>query len=239
MKRLLIYIIVLFVFTSCLSSNEGKVEDISTVDFSSKIITNPGIILDVRTVDEINNGHIENASFIDFYDENFNEKAAWINKDLPVYVYCHAGGRSKKAAEILIELGQKEVYNITGGFSEWNDNGFKVVNQGKELIFSSKTYSSEEIENVINQNKNVLLVFKTPWCLPCKKLVPVLNELKELYPQTYVLELNMDANKELAALHNVSSIPTLIYYKNNILIRSHKGFIALNDLILLLYDIKS
>ena len=239
MKRLLIYIIVLFVFTSCLSSNEGKVEDISTVDFSSKIITNPGIILDVRTVDEINNGHIENASFIDFYDENFNEKAAWINKDLPVYVYCHSGGRSKKVAEILIELGQKEVYNITGGFSEWNDNGFKVVNQGKELIFSSKTYSSEEIENVINQNKNVLLVFKTPWCLPCKKLVPVLNELKELYPQTYVLELNMDANKELAALHNVSSIPTLIYYKNNILIRSHKGFIALNDLTLLLYDIKS
>ena len=193
----------------------------------------------MRTVNEINNGHIENASFIDFYDENFNEKAAWINKDLPVYVYCHAGGRSKKAAEILIELGQKEVYNITGGFSEWNDNGFKVVNQGKELIFSSKTYSSEEIENVINQNKNVLLVFKTPWCLPCKKLVPVLNELKELYPQTYVLELNMDANKELAALHNVSSIPTLIYYKNNILIRSHKGFIALNDLTLLLYDIKS
>ena len=190
-------------------------------------------------MDEINNGHIENASFIDFYDENFNEKAAWINKDLPVYVYCHAGGRSKKAAEILIELGQKEVYNITGGFSEWNDNGFKVVNQGKELIFSSKTYSSEEIENVINQNKNVLLVFKTPWCLPCKKLVPVLNELKELYPQTYVLELNMDANKEMAALHNVSSIPTLIYYKNNILIRSHKGFIALNDLTLLLYDIKS
>ena len=131
MKRVLVYIIVLFVFTSCLSSNEGKVEDISTVNFSSKIITNPGIILDVRTVGEINNGHIENASFIDFYDENFNEKAAWINKDLPVYVYCHAGGRSKKAAEILMDLGQKEVYNITGGFSEWNDNGFKVVNQVK------------------------------------------------------------------------------------------------------------
>ena len=57
---------------SCLSSIEKKVLDISAVDFSSKIITNPGIILDVRTVDEINNGHIENASFIDFYDENFN-----------------------------------------------------------------------------------------------------------------------------------------------------------------------
>ena len=141
--------------------------------------------------------------------------------------------------KILMDLGQKEVYNITGGFSEWNDNGFKVVNQGKELSFTSKTYSSEEIENVISQNKNVLLVFKTPWCLPCKKLVPVLNELKELYPQTYVLELNMDANKELAALHNVSSIPTLIYYKNSILTRSHKGFISLNDLTLLLYDIKS
>ena len=124
MKRLLTYITTLCFLNSCLSSGEKKVLDISAFDFSSKIITNPGIILDVRTVDEINNGHIENASFIDFYDENFNEKAAWINKDLPVYVYCHAGGRSKKAAEILMDLGQKEVYNITGGFSVWNDNGF-------------------------------------------------------------------------------------------------------------------
>ena len=117
--------------SSCLSSNE-KVLDISTVDFSSKINTNAGIILDVRTIDEINNGHIENASFIDFYDENFKEKAAWINKDLPVYVYCHAGGRSKKAAEILIDLGQKEVYNIVGGYSDWIEKGYKVVNQGKD-----------------------------------------------------------------------------------------------------------
>ena len=162
---------------SCLSSTEKKVLDISAVDFSSKIITNPGIILDVRTVDEINKGHIENASFIDFYDENFNEKATWINKDLPVYVYCHAGGRSKKAAEILIDLGQKEVYNITGGFSDWIEKGYKVVNQGKELSFASKTYSNDEIENVINQNERVLLVFKTPWCLPCKKLKPVLDTL--------------------------------------------------------------
>ena len=215
---------------SCLSSGEKKVLDISAFDFSSKIITNPGIILDVRTVDEINNGHIENASFIDFYDENFNEKAAWINKDLPVYVYCHAGGRSKKAAEILMDLGQKEVYNITGGFSDWNDNGFKVVNQGKELSFTSKTYSSEEIKNVISQNKNVLLVFKTPWCLPCKKLAPVLNELKELYPQTYVLELNMDTNSQIAKYYDISSIPTLLYFYNNTLSKKHTGYISVNGL---------
>ena len=215
---------------SCLSSTEKKVLDISAVDFSSKIITNPGIILDVRTVDEINKGHIENASFIDFYDENFNEKATWINKDLPVYVYCHAGGRSKKAAEILIDLGQKEVYNITGGFREWNDNGFKVVNQGKELSFKSKTYSSDEIESVINQNKSVLLVFKTPWCLPCKKLIPVLNELKELYPQTYVLELNMDTNSQIAKYYDVSSIPTLLYFYNNTLSKKHTGYISANGI---------
>ena len=230
MKRLLIYITTLCFLNSCLSSTEKKVLDISAVDFSSKIITNPGIILDVRTANEINNGHIENASFLDFYDENFNEKAAWINKELPVYVYCHAGGRSKKAAEILIDLGQKEVYNITGGFREWNDNGFKVINQGKELSFKSKTYSSDEIESVINQNKSVLLVFKTPWCLPCKKLIPVLNELKELYPQTYVLELNMDTNSQIAKYYDVSSIPTLLYFYNNALSKKHTGYISVNGL---------
>ena len=215
---------------SCLSSSEKKVLDISAVDFSSKIITNPGIILDVRTVGEINNGHIENASFIDFYDENFNEKVAWINKDLPVYVYCHAGGRSKKAAEILIDLGQKEVYNITGGYSEWNQNGFKVINKGKELSFKSKTYSSVEIESVINKNENVLLVFKTLWCLPCKKLIPVLEEFKQQNKETFVLQLDMDANSEIAKHYGVTSIPTILYFENNTLSKKYTGYISVYDL---------
>ena len=231
MKRLFIYISVLFFFTSCLSSNEGKVVDISIVDFSSIIEKKAGIILDVRTIDEINNGHIENASFIDFYDKNFKEKAAWINKDLPVYVYCHAGGRSKQAAEILIDLGQKEVYNIAGGFSEWNKNGFKVINRGKELSFKSKTYSSDEIGSFISQKENVLLVFKTPWCLPCKKLTPELNKFKQQNTEIFVLEINMDANSEIAKHYDVTSIPTLLYFEKNVLANRHAGFLPLNDLI--------
>ena len=215
---------------SCQSSGEKKVLDISAVDFSSKIITNPGIILDVRTVDEINNGHIENASFIDFYDENFKEKATWINKDVPVYVYCHAGGRSKKAAEILIDLGQKEVYNIVGGYSDWIEKGYKVVNQGKELSFASKTYSNDEIQKVINQNKSVLLVFKTPWCLPCKKLKPVLDTLLIQYPDLNFIDINMDVNKSLASHFSVLSVPTIFYYHNKSQKFTHTGFIELKDL---------
>ena len=230
MKRLLIYITTLCFLNSCLSSNEKKVLDISIVDFSNKINTNAGIILDVRTIDEINNGHIENASFIDFYDENFKEKATWINKDLPVYVYCHAGGRSKKAAEILIDLGQKEVYNIVGGYSDWIEKGYKVVNQGKELSFASKTYSNDEIENVINQNERVLLVFKTPWCLPCKKLKPVLDTLLIQYPDLNFIDINMDVNKSLASHFSVLSVPTMFYFHDKSLEFTHTGFIELKDL---------
>tara|TARA_Y100001954_G_scaffold83667_1_gene91818 strand:+ start:89 stop:796 length:708 start_codon:yes stop_codon:yes gene_type:complete len=229
-KRLFICVIVLFFFTSCLPPNEGKIVDISTVDFSNIIEKKEGIILDVRTIDEINNGHIENASFIDFYDKKFREKAAWINKDLPVYVYCQAGGRSKQAAKILIDLGQKEVYNITGGYSEWNQNGFKVIDQGKELSFKSKTYSSDEIESVINKNENVLLVFKTPWCLPCKKLIPVLEEFKQQNKETFVLQLDMDANSEIAKLYGVTSIPTILYFENNTLSKKYTGYISVYDL---------
>ena len=193
---------------SCLSSNERKVLDISTVDFSNKINTNTGIILDVRTIDEINNGHIENASFIDFYDENFKEKATWINKDLPVYVYCHAGG-----------------------YSHWIEKGYKVVNQGKELSFASKTYSNDEIENVINQNERVLLVFKTPWCLPCKKLKPVLDTLLIQYPDLNFIDINMDVNKSLASHFSVLSVPTMFYYHDKSLEFTHTGFIELKDLL--------
>ena len=82
-----------------------KVMDVEYYQLEKLLIDNPGVLLDVRTKEETNNGHLENASFIDFYDENFEEKASWIKKDQPIYIYCHAGGRSSKAADILLSLG--------------------------------------------------------------------------------------------------------------------------------------
>ena len=70
------------------------------------------IIIDVRTIDEYNSGHIENSLNIEWQTiDNINE---YIAKDEKIYLYCRSGNRSGKAQNILINMGYKDVINLGG-----------------------------------------------------------------------------------------------------------------------------
>ncbi len=75
------------------------------------------LLLDVRTQDEYDGGHIEGALLIPHNElaERLNEVEGYDK----VLVYCASGNRSVTASQILIEAGYKEVYNLKGGFSAW------------------------------------------------------------------------------------------------------------------------
>ena len=145
-------------------------------------------------------------------------------------MYCHAGGRSAKAAEKLIELGFNEVYNLSGGFCKWKSSGYPIK-QGLEInIKDYKIFNSKQIDDLLNSNAHTLLVFKTPWCLPCKKLDAVLAQFSKLNDDWKVLIINMDANPKLAESYNVSSVPSLIAFNGNKSYFSHVGFLDLKEL---------
>ena len=83
------------------------------------------IFLDVRSLDEYKSGHVDGAihipvsELIDRLDE--------IPKNKPVIAYCDGStcGRSERAAEILLDNGFEEVYNMTGnGINEWKEKGY-------------------------------------------------------------------------------------------------------------------
>jgi len=76
-------------------------------------------LIDVRTKDEYNAGHIGNAKNIDFYGSDFKSNMAKLDKSKPVIVYCAKGGRSGEAASMLKEMGFKEVYDLSGGYGSW------------------------------------------------------------------------------------------------------------------------
>ncbi len=79
-------------------------------------------MVDVRTAEEYNAGHIEGARNIDVQKENFQKEAvASIPKDKMVAVYCRSGKRSLKAAGILAKAGY-HVVNLRGGWLEWSEN---------------------------------------------------------------------------------------------------------------------
>ena len=60
---------------------------------------------------------------------------------------------------------------------------------------------------------------------------PELNKFKQQNTEIFVLEINMDANSEIAKHYDVTSIPTLLYFEKNVLANRHAGFLPLNDLI--------
>ncbi len=102
--------------------------DLNAADFQKKIATdNASIVLDVRTPQEYANGHLQNATAINFFDTDFKEKVSKLDKTKPVFVYCAVGGRSAKASKILQESGFKAVYNLLGGFNGWQASGLPSV----------------------------------------------------------------------------------------------------------------
>ena len=239
MKFYFVISIFLFSFCSCVNSNDidpdsipVNVLDVESHQMVKLLENNPGVLLDIRTPEEVSKGYLKNASFINFYDESFLQKASWIKKNQPIYVYCHAGGRSSKAAEMLIELGFREVYNLIGGYSKWVENGY-LVEKGLKNIKgpNSKFFTKEEIDGILQTKQSVVLVFKTPWCLPCKKLDAVLDSFSENRPNWEVVKINMDSNKDLAENYEVKSVPTLLFFKESKQLSSHIGFISLEDLL--------
>jgi len=76
-------------------------------------------LLDVRTKEEYEEGHIADALLVDFYSYNFEEQAtAKLSKEKAVAVYCRSGRRSASAAQKLVKLGY-EVINLDGGILAW------------------------------------------------------------------------------------------------------------------------
>ena len=92
--------------------------------------------------------------------------------------------------------------------------------------------NNETFENeVLEQTKLVLVDFWAEWCGPCKQIAPTLEELAEKYSENLsICKVDIDANRELALQYNVSSIPSLMIFKNGEMVDSLIGAVSLEEL---------
>lgn len=95
--------------------------DLSQQDWAKRLEEKSNaVVLDVRTDDEWNDGHIPGALHIDIYKgQGFIEEIEKLDKEKPYFVYCKAGGRSAQACGLMQQLGFQETYNLVGGFMKW------------------------------------------------------------------------------------------------------------------------
>ncbi len=103
------------------SKQEEKVINkvVSPQEFKNLLKLENRQLIDVRTSEEYSAGKIDNATNIDYYASDFKTKMSKLDKSKPVLVYCAAGGRSGKTAEMLREMGFQEVYDLKGGYGSW------------------------------------------------------------------------------------------------------------------------
>ncbi|OGD79444.1 hypothetical protein A2470_01725 [Candidatus Curtissbacteria bacterium RIFOXYC2_FULL_41_11] len=84
-------------------------------------------VIDVRTSQEYTSGHLPQAINLDYRSGTFNDELGKLDKNKVYLVYCQSGNRSQKAVDIMKELGFKEVYNLSGGITQWGVNSLPIV----------------------------------------------------------------------------------------------------------------
>lgn len=123
MKKLTIIFsfVIASLFVACKDSSSSKeIKVISPQEVRDAVYDdNPHQLIDVRTLEEFNEGHLKNAQNICVTDSDFEENIAKLDRDQPIYLYCRSGKRSARAAEILKDLGFKEIYDMEGGILKW------------------------------------------------------------------------------------------------------------------------
>lgn len=88
-------------------------------------------ILDVRTREEFESGHIDKAIRVSWPDKEFSKRIGKkLDPQKPVLVYCRSGRRSAQAADELIKLGFKDVRALEGGILLWTEAGKPLVKPG-------------------------------------------------------------------------------------------------------------
>ena len=116
----LLSLLLLFLLFSCNAQTSKIIKTVEVSAFAKEIkATHKPQILDVRTPEEFNQGHLNNALNIDWLGDHFVQDAEKLNKNKAVYVYCRSGKRSLKASEKLAEMGFKKIYNLEGGYQKW------------------------------------------------------------------------------------------------------------------------
>jgi len=197
---------------SIFSCSSQQIQNMNVEEFEKQLIVTKGEqLIDVRTPQEFEKYRIRSAKNLDVRNPNFRREIEKLDKNKSVLVYCLSGARSKSAANVFKEAGFKNIYELDGGINSWSKAG-KPIDQD---LSGKGELSSKDYERIISAEGYVLVDFYAPWCGPCRKMLPIVEDLAKTNSGKFkLLTVDFDQNRLLAKEQNITSVPYLAVYKD-------------------------
>jgi rhodanese-related sulfurtransferase len=102
---------------------KDSIQVLTLAQFEKMSTKKKSMVVDVRTPEEVSEGHLIGALNINFLGENFANEIQHLDKKKTYLLYCRSGNRTRKAADLMQKSGFKNVYMLEGGITAWKEAG--------------------------------------------------------------------------------------------------------------------